>query len=63
MQKILSDSTLKRYIREDSKLSDLQKTALQRHNHEAPESFDAWFYNILDDDEREDVREFLNIKH
>ena len=63
MQKILSDSTLKRYIREDNKLSDLQKTALQRHNHETPDSFDTWFYDILDDDEREDVREFLNIKH
>ena len=58
MRKFLSDSTLHKIIKERNDLTELQKNALHRKKH-AEETFETWFYNLLDEDERSEARDIL----
>jgi hypothetical protein len=64
MQKILSEASLQnKELRERTDISPLIKTAIWRYYFsEDRETFKNWFYDLLDDDEREEVRAYLGFR-
>ncbi len=62
MQKILSNSTIyNKELRERTDINPLLKTATQRYYFDGIDVFRDWFYNLLDDEERDEVRVYLQI--